>query len=187
MKTAKLAFLSILISASLALPVFAATGPRSAMDKLAEDQAQEALDAVSGPAFGISAEQARAAGAVSVDAEAAENTAADGSEAASAGVAPGQAPVTGEKGAYLGQFKTTGYYNSHGCASADGSWPRAQHTVSTDWSVLPPGTRIRFGDSDIVYTVEDTGVHGNMVDVYYETHSEAMSHGLQYKDVYLAE
>ena len=176
MKTAKLAFLSILISASLALPVFAATGPRSAMDKLAEDQAQEALDAVSGPAFGISADQARAAGAVSVDAEAAE-----------AGVAPGQAPVTGEKGAYLGQFKTTGYYNSHGCASADGSWPRAQHTVSTDWSVLPPGTRIRFGDSDIVYTVEDTGVHGNMVDVYYETYSEAMSHGLQYKDVYLAE
>ena len=97
MKTAKLAFLSILISASLALPVFAATGPRSAMDKLAEDQAQEALDAVSGPAFGISADQARAAGAVSVDAEAAESTAADGSEAASAGVAPGQAPVTGER------------------------------------------------------------------------------------------
>ena len=95
-----------------------------------------------------------------------------------------QAVEKGEKGTYLGTFTTTGYSNPDGSASADGTMPRAQHTVSTDWNVLPPGTRIRFGDSDIIYTVEDTGVHGNWVDVYYPTHSEAWSHGLKYKEVY---
>lgn len=87
----------------------------------------------------------------------------------------------------LGIFTTTGYYNNFGQASADGSWPRVGHTVSADWSVLPPGTRIKFGDSDIIYTVEDCGVHGNWVDVYYETSSQANSHGLQYKEVFLVE
>ena len=87
----------------------------------------------------------------------------------------------------LGIFTTTGYYNNAGQASADGSWPRVGHTVSADWSVLPPGTRIKFGDSDIIYTVEDCGVHGNWVDVYYETSSQANSHGLQYKEVFLVE
>ena len=87
----------------------------------------------------------------------------------------------------LGIFTTTGYYNNTGQASADGSWPRVGHTVSADWSVLPPGTRIKFGDSDIIYTVEDCGVHGNWVDVYYETSSQANSHGLQYKEVFLVE
>ncbi len=110
-----------------------------------------------------------------------------GTEAAPAETEAAPEAEHGSMGTYLGTFTTTGYYNSHGCASADGSWPRAMHTVSTDWSVLPPGTRIRFGDSDIVYTVEDTGVHGNWVDVYYETSPEANAHGLQYKDVYLVE
>ena len=95
-----------------------------------------------------------------------------------------QAVERGEKGTYLGTFTTTGYSNPDGSGSADGTMPRAQHTVSADWNVLPPGTRIRFGDSDIIYTVEDTGVHGNWVDVYYPTHSEAWSHGLKYKEVY---
>ena len=171
MRAAKLAILSLIISAAFALPVFADTDLRSGAGKLAEIQAQEAMDAVTGPAFGVS-----------VSAETSAETAADN---AVTGEAPAAAPVTGEKGTYLGQFQTTGYYNDSGNASADGSWPRAQHTVSTDWSVIPAGTRIRFGDSDIVYTVEDTGVHGMMVDIYYDTYSEAHSHGLQYKDVYL--
>lgn len=180
MKAAKLAILSLIISASFALPVFADTDLHSGAGKLAEIQAQEAMDAVTGPAFGISA-SAEAAAEVSGE------TASEAADDVVTGEAPAASPVTGEKGAYLGQFKTTGYYNDSGNASADGSWPRAQHTVSTDWSVIPAGTRIRFGDSDIVYTVEDTGVHGMMVDVYYDTYSEAHSHGLQYKDVYLAE
>ncbi len=190
MRPAKLIVLSLLMSTSLVLPVFAAQDLHSGEAKLAEIQAQEARDAVTGPAFGISAE-ADAAGTAASETEAPAPVPAGAAEAdaAVAGEAPGAAPapVTGEKGTYLGRFKTTGYYNSSGNASADGTMPRVRHTVSTDWSVIPPGTRIRFGDSDIVYTVEDTGVHGMMVDVYYETYSQAMSHGLQYKDVYLVE
>lgn len=178
MRAAKLAILSLLISATFVLPVFADTDLHSGAGKLAEIQAQEAMDAVTGPAFGVSASAEAAA-------EASAETPSEPAGDVVTGEAPAAAPVTGEKGAYLGQFKTTGYYNDSGNASADGSWPRAQHTVSTDWSVIPAGTRIRFGDSDIVYTVEDTGVHGMMVDVYYDTYSEAHSHGLQYKDVYL--
>ncbi len=187
MRAAKLVILSLIISASFALPVFAETDLHSGAGKLAEIQAQEAMDAVTGPAFGVSASTDTASAAAgNVSAETGNASAGSAGDAV-AGQAPAAAPVTGEKGTYLGQFKTTGYYNDSGNASADGSWPRAQHTVSTDWSVIPAGTRIRFGDSDIVYTVEDTGVHGMMVDVYYETYSEAHSHGLQYKDVYLAE
>ena len=129
-------------------------------------------------------------------AEAEQETEAPAAEAEQAAEAPAaeaeqatEAPAAerGEKGTYLGSFTTTGYSNPDGSASADGTMPRARHTVSADWKVLPPGTRIRFGDSDIIYTVEDTGVHGNWVDVYYPTHSEAWSHGLQYKDVYLVD
>ena len=118
-------------------------------------------------------------------AEAEQETEAPAAEAEQETEAP--AAERGEKGTYLGSFTTTGYSNPDGSASADGTMPRARHTVSADWKVLPPGTRIRFGDSDIIYTVEDTGVHGNWVDVYYPTHSEAWSHGLQYKDVYLVD
>ena len=118
-------------------------------------------------------------------AEAEQETEAPAAEAEQETEAP--SVERGEKGTYLGSFTTTGYSNPDGSASADGTMPRARHTVSTDWKVLPPGTRIRFGDSDIIYTVEDTGVHGNWVDVYYPTHSEAWSHGLQYKDVYLVD
>jgi 3D (Asp-Asp-Asp) domain-containing protein len=92
---------------------------------------------------------------------------------------------TAMEGKYLGSFKTTGYWNSNGSHTASGSWPYANHTVAADWSILPAGSKIRFGGSDIVYTVEDSGVSGNTIDVYYNLASEADSHGVQYKDVYI--
>lgn len=93
--------------------------------------------------------------------------------------------MTAETGVWIGTFKTTGYSNPNGNKSADGSMPRAGHTVASDWSVIPKGSKIRFGDSDIIYTVEDTGVHGTVVDVYYDDVSSADAHGVQYKEVYL--
>ncbi len=89
------------------------------------------------------------------------------------------------QGTLLGSFKTTGYSNPDGNASADGSMPRAGHTVATDWSVIPRGSKLRFGGSNLIYTVEDTGVHGAVVDVYYGSNAEASAHGVQYQDVYL--
>lgn len=84
----------------------------------------------------------------------------------------------------LGTFLTTGY-SSSGSATASGSMPTAGHTVSADWSILPAGSRIRFGGSSVIYTVEDNGVAGSTVDVYYASYAEAASHGVQYREVYL--
>ena len=51
--------------------------------------------------------------------------------------------------------------------------------------MLPRGSKIRFAGSDTIYTVEDNGVHGQIVDVYYATTAEAWAHGVQYREVYL--
>ena len=96
------------------------------------------------------------------------------------------------KGTYIGKFKTTGYNDStelNPQKTASGVLPKAAHTVAADWAVLPPGTKIRLGDSPIVYTVEDKGsaVRGNTVDIFYASYSEALAHGVQYFDVYLIE
>ena len=205
--------LSILLALSAASPASAARLKKNNVENIAAREEQEAMDAVSGPAAGEasgdelqaeaggkpgevtgnsapekSAQMAEAPEGEEQGTEAAEETKQSEEPAAEAEQAT-EAPAAerGEKGTYLGSFTTTGYSNPDGSASADGTMPRARHTVSADWKVLPPGTRIRFGDSDIIYTVEDTGVHGNWVDVYYPTHSEAWSHGLQYKDVYLVD
>ena len=85
----------------------------------------------------------------------------------------------------LGVFKTTGFTNPRGERSADGSVPQVGRTVAADWSVLPRGSKIRFAGSDTVYIVEDTGVLGQVVDVYYANNSEAWSHGVQYREVFL--
>ena len=92
-------------------------------------------------------------------------------------------PVRNERS--LGTFKTTGYSNPNGTRCADGSVPKAAHTVASDWGVLPRGSKIRFAGSDTIYTVEDNGVHGQIVDVYYATTAEAWAHGVQYREVYL--
>ena len=207
--------LSIILALGTATPVSAAKLKKNHVENIAAREEQAAMDAVSGPTAeeagdkpsevtgknapgetvqeaqapsGDGQEQNEAPTAAEQEAEASAETAPETEAAADAGQeAESQAVERGEKGTYLGTFTTTGYSNPDGSASADGTMPRAQHTVSTDWKVLPPGTRIRFGDSDIIYTVEDTGVHGNWVDVYYPTHSEAWSHGLKYKEVYLVD
>ena len=63
--------------------------------------------------------------------------------------------------------------------------PKAAHTVASDWGVLPRGSKIRFAGSDTIYTVEDNGVRGQTVDVYYATTAEAWAHGVQYREVFL--
>ena len=204
--------LSILLALGTASPVSAAKLKKNQVENIAAREEQAAMDAVSGPAAGETGDkpsevtgnnapgeavhQAEAPAGEEQEPDEAPTGAEQETEASAESAQETEAPAgtgqetepqeveRGEKGTYLGTFTTTGYSNPDGSASADGTMPRAQHTVSADWNVLPPGTRIRFGDSDIIYTVEDTGVHGNWVDVYYPTHSEAWSHGLKYKEVY---
>ena len=93
-------------------------------------------------------------------------------------------------GTYLGQFLLTAYCPCVICCgktdkvTASGAIATPNHTIATD-------SRYAFGTKFIilgqVYTVEDRGgaIQGNRIDVYFDTHAEALQFGKKYADVYL--
>lgn len=95
-------------------------------------------------------------------------------------------PVNSAPGTYLGNFKLTGYCNCAKCcgtagnATASGVYPTAYHTVAM--AGVPFGTQLMINGS--VYTVEDLGTPYGHVDIYFNSHEEALNFGLQYADVY---
>lgn len=116
--------------------------------------------------------------------------------AASIGTRTGETPigavVTEEskkytKGASLGIFQITGYYGNGKTNS--GTWPKADHTIAADTSVLPMGTKVFVNNT--VYTVEDIGgaVKGNLIDIYYNSYEEAFgvtALGHRFAEVFVA-
>ncbi len=91
----------------------------------------------------------------------------------------------------LGTFGTTGYCNCSLCSSGfsltySGTVPKAKHTISADLSLFPLGTQLRI--DDVVYTVEDIGsaVTGRVLDIYYDSHENALAHGWQIKEVFIS-
>ena len=91
----------------------------------------------------------------------------------------------------LGSFRTTGYCP---CTRCNGKWggrtstgavPRSGHTIAVDPRVIPYGTRVMI--NGVVYTAEDCGggVKGKHIDVFYDSHSQALRHGLQSQEVFL--
>ena len=93
---------------------------------------------------------------------------------------------------YLGEFQVTGYCTCTICCgekeerlTKSETVPRASHTVAADPSVIPLGTRIVI--DDVVYTVEDTGkaVEGMRLDIFFDSHEEAVRYGRKEKYVYL--
>ena len=95
---------------------------------------------------------------------------------------------------YLGEFQVTGYCSCTICCgekeerlTKSETVPRASHTVAADPSVIPLGTRIVI--DDVVYTVEDTGkaVEGMRLDIFFDSHEEAVRYGRKEKYVYLVE
>ena len=90
---------------------------------------------------------------------------------------------------YLGTFETTAYCSCTNCSPGNsltyaGTVPQANHTISADLNVFPLGTKLKIGDT--IYTVEDkgSGVSGNKLDIYFDTHAQALNYGRQYVDVY---
>ena len=93
-------------------------------------------------------------------------------------------------GTYLGQFVLTGYCPCVQCCgksdgvTASGKHATANHTIAAD-------SRYAFGTQMIilgqVYTVEDRGgaINGNHIDIYFNTHAEALQFGKKTADVYL--
>ena len=89
-------------------------------------------------------------------------------------------------GTYLGNFKLTAYCNCATCcgtagnATASGVMPVSGHTVAM--AGVPFGTELLINGN--VYTVEDLGTPYGHVDIYCDSHDEALSFGMQYADVY---
>ena len=92
--------------------------------------------------------------------------------------------ASGEK--YLGKFKITAYCNGSCCSghssglTASGTVPVQGRTVAMNG--IPFGTKLKINGS--VYTVEDRGVPYGHVDIYFESHEDAMEFGRMYADVY---
>lgn len=103
--------------------------------------------------------------------------------------AEGTAAAHAEAGELLGTFIASGYCNCKKCSGGSsltysGTVPKARHTIAADLDYYPIGTRL-FIDG-VVYTVEDmgSGIEDNRLDIYFETHDEALAFGLQSITVY---
>lgn len=92
-----------------------------------------------------------------------------------------------ENGTYLGNFKLTAYCACSRCcgqwaggATASGTTPTAGRTVAMGGVSF--GTKLLINGT--VYTVEDRGTPYGHVDIFFDSHSAALSFGRQYADVY---
>lgn len=91
----------------------------------------------------------------------------------------------------LGTFKVTGYCSCVSCCgksngiTASGTKAAAGRTIAADTSRFPFGTKLKIGGH--TYTVEDRGgaIHGNRIDMFFSSHSEALQWGVRYCTVYV--
>lgn len=92
-------------------------------------------------------------------------------------------------GEHLGEFKLTSYCSCPICCgvwsggpTASGNMPIEGRTVAM--AGVPFGTKLVI--NGYIYTVEDRGTPYGHVDVYQNSHEDAVQFGVQYADVYLA-
>lgn len=92
----------------------------------------------------------------------------------------------------LGTFTITGYCNCEQCSGGhgftySGTVPKPNHTLSADLNMFSLGTRLKI--DGVIYTVEDKGssVNGNILDIFYGTHEEALAKGTYNAEVFLIE
>lgn len=92
----------------------------------------------------------------------------------------------------LGRFRLTAYCNCSKCcgkwaggATASGVMPVANRTIAVDTSVIPFGTKVVINGN--TYVAEDTGsaIVGNRIDIYFDSHQEALNFGVQYAEVFV--
>lgn len=112
------------------------------------------------------------------------NQDADDSSESSDGSSEGGS--SSSQGTYLGTFTLTAYCNCAQCCgtagnlTASGTVPTAGRTVAM--AGVPFGTQLLINGN--VYTVEDLGTPYGHVDIYFNSHSEALAFGLQSAEVY---
>lgn len=83
-------------------------------------------------------------------------------------------------------FKATAYCNCSKCCgkwaggnTASGTVPTAGRTIAVDTSVIPFGTKVIINGT--IYVAEDTGtlIKGNRIDIFFDSHEEALQFGVQ--------
>lgn len=97
-------------------------------------------------------------------------------------------------GAYLGKFTLTAYCNCKKCCgkwsggpTASGKMPKAGRTIAVDPRVIPLDSKVIINGK--TYTAEDTGskIKNKKIDIYFNSHSEALKFGVQTAKVYLVQ
>lgn len=93
---------------------------------------------------------------------------------------------------YLGDWTITAYCPCEICCGAYSSGYTASGTLATAGRTiacneLPFGTQVMI--DGCIYTVEDTGwsPYGQWIDIYFDSHDEALAYGMQVREVYLVE
>ena len=95
-----------------------------------------------------------------------------------------------EYGTFVGNYKLTAYCPCSICCGewaggpcASGNYPSAGYTVACN--SLPMGTVI-YIEGYGTYVVEDTGgMGGSVIDIFFNTHEEALAFGASYANVYI--
>lgn len=103
----------------------------------------------------------------------------------------------------LGEYRLTAYC---GCSKCCGKWgenrPLDENgkpivytanrsiakegvTIAADINILPYGTKVIIDGHE--YIVQDKGgvINGNRIDIYFESHQDALNFGVQYKEIYI--
>lgn len=166
-----------------------------AAQKKAEEEAavaaqQAAAEAEAEAARAAAAEAANAAAKADTDTSSNSGSSSSDSSASSTTTESPSASDTSSSsssGTYLGRFKLTGYCSCSICtgqwsggSTASGTTPTAGRTIAMGG--VPFGTKLMINGQ--VYTVEDRGTAYGHVDIFCSSHSEALSFGVQYADVY---
>jgi 3D (Asp-Asp-Asp) domain-containing protein len=94
---------------------------------------------------------------------------------------------------YLGRFKITAYCPCFDCCgkvdgiTASGTKVREGRTIAVDPKVIPLGSKVEIDGK--TYIAEDVGgaIKGNTIDLFFNSHSEANSWGVKYRNVYILE
>ena len=91
----------------------------------------------------------------------------------------------------LGTFKLTAYCPNSDCSgewgnmTSTGVRAKEGRTIAVDPNVIPYGSVVSIDGH--IYIAEDCGgsVKGNVIDIYFDTHEEAVAFGVQYAEVEL--
>lgn len=91
---------------------------------------------------------------------------------------------------YLGEYTLTAYCGCSRCSSgtgktATGVKAKSKHTIAVDPKVIKYGSKVVI--NGIEYTAEDCGggIKGKHIDIYFDTHSDALDFGRQKGKVYI--